>query len=90
MKTGDICLLKYEGKVEDKYRYCRIDATHEDEDGVVRIVTISLRRRDAREKILPYKPKEPTKIDVGVQRLVLICPVEDIDVKNSNPIDAEE
>ena len=51
---------------------------HSDNDGVVRNVTISLRSRSTREKLMLYKTRKPMKMVVGVQRLVLICPSEEI------------
>ena len=79
LQVGDICILKYSNKIEDKFRYCKVIETHPDQEGNVRNVTISLRKRDSREKLLPYKFKTPMKMKVGIQRLVLICPVEDIE-----------
>ena len=78
LQVGDVCLLSYPGKIQEKSRYCRVDAVQPDEDDVVRNVTISLRSRNVREKILLYKARTPMKMMVGVQRLVLICPTEEI------------
>ena len=78
VQVGDVCLLMYPGKIQDRYRYCRVDEVHPDQDGVVRNVTVSLRCRNAREKLLLYKAKKPMKMEVGIQRLVLICPQEEI------------
>ena len=79
LRVGDICLLSYPGKVQDTSRYCRVDKLYPDEDGVVRNVGISLRSRDSREKLLLYKSRKPMKMDVGVRRLVLICPSEEVE-----------
>ena len=78
LQVGDVCLLSYPGKIQEKSRYCRVDAVHPDEDDVVRNVTISLRSRCAREKLLLYKSRQPMKMVVGVQRLVLVCPSEEV------------
>ena len=78
LHSGDVCLLSYPGKVQDMYRYCRIDQVHPDEDGVVRNVTVSLRSRDAREKMILYRSKKPLQMLVGVKRLVLVCPNEEL------------
>ena len=40
---------------------------------------MKLRPQDSRDKALPYKAKAPVTMKVGVQRLVLIVPAEDID-----------
>ena len=55
-----------------------MDAIHPDEDGVVRNVTVSLRSRDAREKVMLYRSRKPLEMIVGVKRLVLICPNEEL------------
>ena len=39
---------------------------------------MSLRSRDAREKLLLYRSKKPMQMLVGVKRLVLICPNEEL------------
>ena len=80
LRVGDVCLLSYPGKVQETSRYCRVDKVYPDEDMVVRNVRVSLRSRDAREKALLYKSKKPMQMDVGVRRLVLICPSEDVPV----------
>ena len=78
IQVGDVCLLTYPGKIQETSRYCRVDSVHPDGDGVVRNVTILLRSRNTREKLMLYKTRKPMKMVVGVQRLVLICPSEEI------------
>ena len=84
LQVGDVCLLAYSGKIGESVRYCRVDDVHPDEDGVVRNVTVSLRSRDAREKLMIYRSRKPLKMIVGVKRLVLICPNEEIDSIETN------
>ena len=84
LQVGDVCLLTYPGKIHETCRYCRVDAVHPDEDGVVRNVTISLRSRNAREKLIMYKARQPMKMLVGVKRLVLICPQDEIQASVGN------
>ena len=79
LRVGDVCLIKYENKIKADYRYCRIVNIFPDEEGVVRTVEVKLRPRDQRDKALPYKAKAPVKMIVGVQRLVLVTPQEDIE-----------
>ena len=43
----------------------------------MRTVRVKLRPRDRREKILPYKYKDPITMEVGVQKLVPILAAED-------------
>ena len=78
LKVGDVCLLMYPGKIQDKYRYCRVVEVHPDHNGVVRNVTVSLRCRNAREKVLLYRARKPVQMKVGIQRLCLICPQEEV------------
>ena len=58
---------------------------HPDIHGRVRTVTVGLRRRDKREAILPYRPKPLDEMTLGVQRIVVICPVED-QVEDGNSV----
>ena len=81
LRVGDVCLLKYENKIKADYRYCRVESVFPDDQGVVRTVNVKMRPRDNRDKALPYKAKAPVVMNVGVQRLVLIVPTEDIEVK---------
>ena len=76
---GDIVLLKYDSKVsKGRYRLARVTQVHPDSVGRVRTVTVGMRPRQAKEKPLPYKPKI-TEFEVGVQRLVVILPIEEQD-----------
>ena len=49
--------------------------------GVVRTVSVKMRPRDSREKVLPGPPylryKDPVIMTVGVQRLVVLLPIEE-------------
>lgn len=80
LRVGDVCLLKYENKIKADYKYCRVESVFPDDQGVVRTVNVKMRPRDNRDKALPYKAKAPVVMNVGVQRLVLIVPAEDIEV----------
>ena len=82
LRPGDICLIKYDGKIVASYRLCRVRTVLPDNHGVVRDVEVEMRKRDAREPILPYQHKEPLIMQVGVQRLVLITAVEDVKYAN--------
>ena len=75
---GDVCFLKYDSKVQPSYRLCRVEHVIADETGDVRTVEVALRPRNKKEKLLPYKSKKPTIITVGVQRLALLVPVEEL------------
>ena len=74
---GDLCLLKEEGKVGvGEYRICKVIQADADTDGIVRTVTVEMRPRDKREKVLPFKPKDPVKFRTAINRLSLLQPVE--------------
>ena len=77
LKTRDVCLLKFNGKIRGLDRLCKVKAVQVDAAGLTRTVTIQMRPRDKREKVLPYKAKPLTEMEVGVKRLCLIHPVED-------------
>ena len=78
LKVGDVCLLRYDSMVKDKYRLCRVAEVYPDGEGVVRTVDVHLRPQDSREPLLPYRPKPLTVLKTGVQRLVLIQAAEDL------------
>ena len=45
--------------------------------GRVRTVTVVFRKRDIREKLLPYVGKPMEHMTIGVQRLAVIFPAEE-------------
>ena len=71
LEVGDVCLLKYENKIKASYRYCKVVETFK-EEGIVRTVRIKLGGRELKH----FRCKDMT---VGVQRLVLVTPVESIE-----------
>ena len=82
LHIGDIVLVMYASKVaKGDYRLARVTNVHPDHNGMVRTVTVSMRPRDSREKVLskpPYlNPKQAVELVVGVQRLVVILPIEE-------------
>ena len=77
-QEGDVCFLKYDGKVQSSYRLCRVSKIIPDEEDVVRTVEVILRPRNKAEKLLPFKSKKPNVIEVGVQRLALLVPNEEL------------
>ena len=66
---------KQVGKGE--YRLGRILRVHPNSHGIVRTVTIGLRGMDRSAGTLPYVPKPLEEITLGIQRVAVICPVED-------------
>ena len=76
--VGDIVLVLYEKKVgKGTYRLGRVTDVHPDIHGIVRTVTVGLRKSDKREKLLPYVSKPLVEMKLGVQRVAVIGPVEE-------------
>ena len=79
LSPGDVVLVKYEAKYgKPSYRLAKILVTKKDSDGLVRTVRVGMRPRDAREPNLPYKSKNLFEVEMPIQRLCLIVPVEDV------------
>ena len=58
-----------------------------DQNGDVRTFVIAMRPQNRRDPVLPYVPKQLETFSVGVQRLVLITAVEDLDDEKQPPQD---
>lgn len=82
VKPGDICFVKYENKVtRADYRMCRVKSVEKDEKGLVRTAKILMRPKKSKEKGLPYigyKEDIMDNKDMGIQRLVILCPAEEV------------
>ena len=78
VRERDIVLVHY-GKSVTKgdYRLARVSKVHPDVHGRVRTVTVVFRKRDTREKLLPYVGKPMEHMTIGVQRLAVIFPAEE-------------
>ena len=96
-QVKDIVLVHYDKRVgKGEYRLGRITAVRRDSHGIVRTVTVSMRGKD-KDKPLPYISRPLDTLDVGVQRIAVICPVEDQDLvaedqdsEQTQDLDAEE
>ena len=77
LQVGDIVFMYYPSSVQDDYRLAKITETFPDEKGLVRTVRVCYRKRDKREKMLPYKAKPLTEELVAVQRLSVLLPVSE-------------
>ena len=79
LQAGDICLLGFHtGLGPGQYKLCKVTKTFLDQEGLVRDVEIILRPRGAADQgTKQYKPTKMRTMVVGIQRLVLICRVED-------------
>ena len=92
MREKDVVLVLYDRKVgKGVYRLRRVLKVFEDAHGRVRTVTVRMRRKDAREAALPYVPKQLDEITLGVQRIAVICPVEEqgYEEEAAKPMDEE-
>ena len=80
LAVGDIVLLKYEQQLgKDKYRVAKVVSIHPDVHNKVRTVTIALRNLKKSRKEGPTQFRAPQiEMTVGVQRLVVLLPVEEI------------
>ena len=78
LQKGDIVAVHY-GKSFGKgeYRLGRVLQTHPDSHNVVRTVTVGARGKDRSAKDLTYVPKALEEHCLGVQRLSVICPIEE-------------
>ena len=82
LTPGDIVLVGWEAKMgKGQYRLARVKEVEKDEKGLVRTATVEMRPRDSREKSLPYRSKALYTMRVAIQRLVLICPIEQVPVQ---------
>ena len=79
LRVGDVCLLKYASRfARPAYRLCRVTEVLPDDEGTVRSCKVQMRpRRQGEDSEPTYKPKEPSTMVVGVQRLVVIMAVEE-------------
>ena len=60
------------------YRLCKVLSVEKDKKGLVRTAVVGMRPKDSREKSLPYTSKKLSELDVSVQRLVMVCPSENV------------
>ena len=72
MMKGDVVMLNYKGNLVDDYRLAKVTEVFPDEQGLVRSVQVSFRKRDKREPVEVYRSKALVSEKVGVQRLSLL------------------
>ena len=72
-----MCLLQYNGKIKHIYRICIILETFPSEENLVRTVKVGFRPK-RQCKPGPYKSVSIDELVVGVPRLVLIVPAEEL------------
>ena len=90
LRIGDIVLVLYDKKIgKETYKLGRVVAVHPDEHDVVRTVTVGMRGKDKGSGALTYTPKALEEHKLGVQRVAVICPVED-QILDTEDLDAED
>ena len=77
MMKGDVVMLNYKGNLVDDYKLAKVTDVYPDEQGVVRTVQVSYRKRYKREPVEVYRSKPLVSEKVGVQRLTLLQPVDE-------------
>ena len=78
VKKDDIVLILYDKNIgKGEYRLARVLEVYPDAHDVVRTVKVGFRKRNARETLLPYVSKPLEEMKLGVQRLAVLCPVEE-------------
>ena len=79
VKTGDVVLLKYDSKFsEARYRLARVTEVFPDHHGVVRTVEVAVRdKRGLHRESQDVCRTTLDKMRIGVQRLVVILPMEE-------------
>ena len=78
-QVGDVCFLKFDGKISNEYRLCRVSSVKPDSEGVVRSLDVMLRPRDKREKRGQYWKNKRRFMPTVAQRLCLLVPAEEQD-----------
>ena len=78
IQVGDIVAVVYEKRIgKGTYRLGRVLRVHPDGHGRVRTITVGVRGKDRPNSAMPYVPKTLEEHTLGVQRVAVICPVED-------------
>ena len=77
LRIGDIVMVLYDKKIgKGDYRLGRVIQVHPDSHGVVRTVTVGMRGKESGLS-LPYVPRKLQEHKLGVQRIAVICPIEE-------------
>ena len=85
LEIGDIVFMYYPSSIQDNYRLAKIMEIFPDPKGLVRTVRVGYRKRDKRDRLLPYKAKPLTEEIVAVQRLSVLLPVSEQTQNSPSP-----
>ena len=77
LAVGDVCLLSFPGALTGKFKLVRVVEIHPDGNGIVRTVSINIRKSNTREKPTEFFKNSMIKEKVGIQRLIVIQPADD-------------
>ena len=79
LREGDVGHVKYPRKVgEDDWRLAVVEEAKQDDDGVVRTVTVAFRPRHKRDTGKPYAAKNAQRMTIGAQRFAVLLAVEEV------------
>ena len=79
LRIGDIGHVKYHKAVgQQDWRLAMVETADQDDDGVVRTVTVAFRPRHKRDLNKPYVSKEAQRMTIGVQRFAVLMAIEEI------------
>ena len=77
--AGDVVMMLYEGNLKDDYRLARVLQVYPDQNGLVRTVRVSYRKKNKNERADVYRKKALVEEKVAVQRLCLLVPCDEND-----------
>ena len=69
IKVGELVMLRYNKQFKDDYCLAKVSEVHPDEDGLVRKVTVSYRKKNPRESVQIFKSKPLIIEQVAIHRL---------------------
>ena len=69
LEVGELVMIRYPGHFKDDYCIAKVTAVHPSDDGLVRQVTVSYRKKNSRESPSVYKSKPLISEKVAVHRL---------------------
>ena len=69
LKVGELVMLRYNKQFKDDYCLAKVTEVHPDDDGLVRKVTVSFRKKNSRESADVYKSKPLLSEQVAIHRL---------------------
>ena len=80
LHQGDLGHIKYPRKVgEDDWRLAVVEEAKEDEDGMVRTVSVAFRPRHKRDTGKPYASKDAQRMVIGAQRFAVLMAVKEME-----------